>query len=70
MELQCKMHHGPIKVFDKDKVLIKIYPFISFPLMKRNEPKKNLAKTKLPPARPSPPRSFGPATAPLVQRLR
>ncbi|AKP52925.1 hypothetical protein CA2015_3545 [Cyclobacterium amurskyense] len=32
-------------------------------MIKRNEPKKNLAKTKLPPARPSPPRSFGPASS-------
>ncbi|EPR65308.1 hypothetical protein ADICYQ_5841 [Cyclobacterium qasimii M12-11B] len=40
--------------------------FISFPLMKRNEPKKNLAKTKSHHTLPNAPRSFGPATAPLL----
>jgi|GEM_PF-3500536 len=47
------MHQAHIKVLGKDKGPINIYPFISFPLsycasgqalMKRNEPKKNLAK--------------------------
>tara|TARA_R110001592_G_scaffold105385_2_gene296246 strand:+ start:3563 stop:3766 length:204 start_codon:yes stop_codon:yes gene_type:complete len=67
------MHHGNIEVFDKGKGLTYINPFISFPLtcyasgqalMKRNEPKKNLAKRNLLKQGPTPPRSFGMATAP------